>query len=244
MKRIKRLLFILTLMIVMSSGTMAASAAFGNVRIPAIKPGEPITPVKTLQWNALLKVRVKTPYGRFRKGTRVLATKVTKTKCIIVLANHKYNIARKYLFLTGAIVTSRTEGDYNTSTKIDYANKKERKSSTKYLIWVSLDKQRVNVYTGASRKWKLIRVMKCSTGVGASTPIGKFRILNKARWYAGTVNFLNFSGSGFHAWPSEYPDPNGTLGKKVASHGCIRLAMDDSEWMFQYIPVGTTVYIF
>ena len=32
------------------------------------------------------------------------------------------------------------------------------------------------------------------------------------------------------------------LGRRV-SHGCIRLAEKDSAWLYQHIPVGTTVWI-
>jgi lipoprotein-anchoring transpeptidase ErfK/SrfK len=37
------------------------------------------------------------------------------------------------------------------------------------------------------------------------------------------------------------PDP-ASLGYSV-SHGCIRMAIPDAEWMFERVKVGTTVFI-
>lgn len=241
MRRFRKLLLMFVVMLMVAGGsTLTASA---NLPIPIIKPGEKLMPVKTLSWDAVLKVKVKTKYGKFKAGTKVLVLK-TGSKCTIVLKNRKYKISRAYLRILNAHVTSVSEGDYNTSTKIDYANKKDRKSATRYLIWVSLDKQRVNVYTGSNRKWKLIRVMRCSTGRSAATPIGTFVIHFKEKEYQYLTNFMEFCGSGFHMWPGMYPNANQTLGRDVASHGCVRLTKKDSQWMFDNIPVGTRVVIY
>lgn len=245
MKRMKKLLLVLAVMMMMTAGTaLTASAA---VKIPAIKPGERIQKVKTLAWNAKLKANVRTKYGKYKAGKTVKVLSTGST-CIIRLKgkdgkNHKYKIARKYLYLTDALVTSK-KGDYNTSTKIRFVNKTKRTSKTKYFIWVSLDKQRVNVYQGKSRKWKLVRVMKCSTGVGAATPVGTFTIDFKEPEYEYLTYYLEYSGSGFHMWPGVYPNMKKTLGRDVASHGCIRLTYSDSKWMYKKIPVGTRVLIY
>lgn len=240
MKRIKKLLLLLAVMVMMVTGTgMTASAA---VKIPAIKPGETIQRVKTLAWTAKLKVNVKTKYGRYSAGTVV---KVLKTGgvCIIELKGHKYKIGRSNLLLMDALVTSK-KGDYNTSTKIRFANKRKRKSSTPYLIWVSLDKQRVNVYKGKARHWQLIRVMKCSTGVGAATPVGTFTIGFKKTEFEYLTYYMEYSGSGFHVWPGMYPNMKQTLGKDVASHGCIRLGYKDAKWLYETIPLNTKVIVY
>lgn len=241
MKRIRKMLLILAVMLMTALGSgMTASA---GVQIPAIVPGEPITQVKTLRWKATLGKNVKTKYGRFKRGTSVIVTR-TGNRCIILLKGHRYRISRRYLEFTKALVTSQTEGDYNTSTKIQFANKKRRKSKTKYFIWVSLDKQRVNVYQGKSKNWRLIRVMKCSTAKGAGTPTGYYRIGFKKREFEYLSNYMEFAGSGFHMWPSVYPNAKQTLGNDVASHGCVRLYWGDSNWMYNHIRTGTRVLIY
>ena len=104
--------------------------------------------------------------------------------------------------------------------------------------------------------------MICSTGAsGSSTPIGTFVMPNKrysserTEWYFTMDVYVKYpsriyKGILFHSVPfssrndatlqwSEY----NKLGSP-ASHGCIRLRVDDSKWIADNCPPGTVVYIY
>ena len=240
MKRVRKLLLALVVLS-MSQLAFAPEAVFAAKVIPAIQPGEALQHVKSLAWNAVLKKNVKTKYGRYKAGKKVVVIK-GGVNCIIQLGKHNYRINRKYLLFTTDRASIMTEGDYNTSTKIHFANSKKRNSKTQYLIWVSLDKQRVNVYKGSDRRWNLIRVMECSTGRANSTPIGNRTIRSKKKFFEYYMYFLEYGGSGFHKWPG--PGMAKRIGKGTASSGCIRMRKKDAGWMYQNIPVGTKVVFY
>ena len=242
MKNLRRLL--LTFAIALMA-LLQADIVFAAVKIPAIMPGETLQTVKTLAWKATLRRTVKTKYGRFKAGTTVTVIK-GGSKCIISLGGHNYKIASKYLSFGQDLASIVTDGDYNTSTKISYANSTKRTSKTSYLVWVSLDKQRINVYKGSSGNWKLVKVFKCTTGANNSTPIGTFTIRKKMHSYTGQYGsplyfYMEFAGSGFHRWPGSGV---GTIGTHPQSHGCIRMRQSDAIWMYKNVPLKTKVIIY
>ena len=193
MKRVRKLLLAL-IVLSMSQLAFAPEAVFAAKKIPVIQPGETLQHVKSLAWNAVLKKNV----GRYKAGEKVVVIK-GGVNCIIQLGKHNYRINRKYLLFTTDRASIMTEGDYNTSTKIHFANSKKRNSKTQYLIWVSLDKQRVNVYKGSDRRWNLIRVMECSTGRANSTPIGNRTIRSKKKFFEYYMYFLEYGGE-YSGW--------------------------------------------
>ncbi len=94
----------------------------------------------------------------------------------------------------------------------------------------------------------------CSTGnvnldEGVETPEGIFVIQNKARKLYSTqfdstlmLNWLGFNFNiGFHAL--EGTSYYRHLGKRVSSHGCIRIRREDSEFLYSNIKIGTPVII-
>lgn len=245
MKSIRNVLLLLSVMMCMMVGGVFTASA--EVPIPAKEPGEKVQKVKTLAWTAKLRRSVKTKYGTYKAGTKVIVVRPGR-KCIVQIGKHQYKIGKSALRLISGIVTSVTDGDYNVTTKLAYVNRKKIASRTKFLIWVSLDKQRVNVYYGKAYKWKLIRVMRCTTGRGSSTPIGYFTIGWKEHPYKTLTNYMEYSGSGFHKWPHTVPGCKKLIGNVVTntlgSYGCIRVDKKDSYWMFAKIPVHTKVVIF
>jgi lipoprotein-anchoring transpeptidase ErfK/SrfK len=94
-----------------------------------------------------------------------------------------------------------------------------------------------------------------------ATPLGRFRVVVKWKnpwWYPPNSEWakglspvppgpgnplgtrwmgISSPGVGIHGTP----DP-GSIGYSV-SHGCIRMRIPDAEWLFNRIPVGTTVFI-
>jgi lipoprotein-anchoring transpeptidase ErfK/SrfK len=93
------------------------------------------------------------------------------------------------------------------------------------------------------------------------TPLGRFRIVVKWKnpwWYPPNSDWaqgldpvppgpsnplgtrwmgISSPGVGIHGTPEP-----GSIGYSV-SHGCIRMRISDAEWLFEKVPVGTTVFI-
>jgi lipoprotein-anchoring transpeptidase ErfK/SrfK len=125
-------------------------------------------------------------------------------------------------------------------------------SSTKFLVWVDISTQTTNVFVGSKGKWKSVRSFISSTGSpGDETPAGTYTIKDKGTWFfsekyqQGGQYWVRFIGNYlFHSLPmdqnKQVVDP--TLGV-AASHGCVRLSIENSKWIYDNVPTGTTVYI-
>jgi len=128
-------------------------------------------------------------------------------------------------------------------------------SPTDYLIMVNLATQRTAVFEGSQGNWRLMREMIVSTGAPINpTPKGEYYTTVHSRyfnsygvraWYAtGFIGGLYL----FHSSPYEIDseplvctDPR--LGI-AASHGCVRMALEDAKWMFDNLPLRTKVVIY
>lgn len=123
-------------------------------------------------------------------------------------------------------------------------------SKTDYLIWVNKEKFRLSVFEGYKGNWKHIKDF--TVGIGASnseTITGVFEYTYPVSmwpytsYYVGPVmvfhgnyaihsTFLNYDGTPY----------DNTVGAKV-SHGCVRCQAKYINWLRDYIPVGTRIYI-
>ena len=129
-----------------------------------------------------------------------------------------------------------------------------------YKIGISLDEQRVYVYQWDGSGYNdQIKKFKCSTGMeGYATPTGTYQSGGKVtsgEWYYfadyncyAKYAYRIVGGILFHSvlYNSNKQGPTNSsvraLGRK-ASHGCVRLAVDDAKWIFENCPEGTTVII-
>lgn len=118
---------------------------------------------------------------------------------------------------------------------------------------VSIAQQKVRVF----KDGVLLREMVASTGVAEKpTPLGKFKIENRGEWFwsdkykQGGFYWVSFKNRGeylFHSVPTDkekrlIPEEAAKLGQP-ASHGCIRLALEDAKWFYESVPEGSDVYI-
>lgn len=125
-------------------------------------------------------------------------------------------------------------------------------SSTSYLVWVDIQSQMTYIFKGYTNHWDLVQAFQSSTGKsGSDTPRGIFKVNGRGTWFfsnkyqQGGKYWVRFLGNYlFHSLPMDngqnVVDP--TLGV-AASHGCVRLSVDNSKWIYYNIPNGTTVYI-
>lgn len=144
--------------------------------------------------------------------------------------------------------------DYTDAQKVAFVNAKKYSSKTKYLIWVSLSAQKVNIFEGSQKNWSLLHSFDCASGASSSpTPLGVTHVTYKqTAWITNTyqcrpiVRFYPGTGYAFH---SRLYSPNGkklidgTMGRP-ASHGCIRMMDEGIYWIYNNIPANTTVVIY
>ncbi len=126
-------------------------------------------------------------------------------------------------------------------------------SKTSYLVYLNLSKQITYVYEGSNNNWNLLKEFSSSTGIeGKETPKGIFSVTDKGDWFfseefqQGAKYWVQFMGDYlFHSLPFDESKENildYTLGTP-ASHGCIRLAVEDAKWLYDNIDNGTKVII-
>jgi hypothetical protein len=107
-------------------------------------------------------------------------------------------------------------------------------------ISISVALQRIYVYRGDV----LVGIAAVSTGrPGKETPLGDFRILQKAKWHRSNLysnapmpfmQRLTWDGIALHAgWNPGYPD----------SHGCIRLPAAFARALFEMTTLGSSVSV-
>ncbi len=131
------------------------------------------------------------------------------------------------------------------------------KAAGTYLIKINKQQCVVTVYK-QDKKGKYtvpVRAMLCSPGT--ATPLGTFSLKEKIRWHTldgpvyGQYCSRIVNGVLFHSvWYYNNGDPStlssaqyNNLGYQV-SHGCVRLAVRDSKWIYDNCSSGTTVVIY
>ncbi len=145
--------------------------------------------------------------------------------------------------------------DYSGTEKEVWVNAKGYSSKTQYLCWINRAYQHVNVFTGSKGNWKLAKSFIVGTGAsGTPTPTGLTYVTYKSKWGWTTGNYtvrpvIGFypnTGYAFHSrlcYPGTIREYDYSSGYPV-SHGCVRMLRNDIDWMYNNIPVGTTVVIF
>lgn len=122
-----------------------------------------------------------------------------------------------------------------------------RKAKNPYIV-VSISNQTLKYYEYD----ELVLSSKVVTGINGKTPIGNFKVLNKARDiilkgkdYESFVSYwIAFKGVafGFHdaSWRSQF---GGTIYKYNGSHGCVNMPYSKVQKLYNMVSIGTPVYI-
>ncbi|WP_447406015.1 L,D-transpeptidase family protein [Clostridium perfringens] len=144
--------------------------------------------------------------------------------------------------------------EYYKKLNEDTINQFDITSNTNYLAFVNIAEQKTYVYEGSKNDWTLDKTFTCSTGIeGKETPVGVFTVQNRAPWFfspkygQGGKYYVQFMGNYlFHSIPFDsdkttVSDP--TLGVP-ASHGCIRLSVEDSKWLYDNVQNGSKIIIY
>lgn len=124
-------------------------------------------------------------------------------------------------------------------------------SSTPYLLMVNRSTHKVGIFQGWQGNWKCIQYWDCSDGaINTPTVEGVFKVGSKGYYFD--------SGSARCFWYTQfYRDylfhsvlyyKNGTLmdGRlgMPLSHGCVRLNINNAKWIYDNIPVSSTVCVY
>ncbi|GAB6168717.1 hypothetical protein JCM1393_11770 [Clostridium carnis] len=126
-------------------------------------------------------------------------------------------------------------------------------SKTPYFIYLNIKEQKTYIYNGSKNNWNLEKTLSCSTGLpGKETPKGVFAITGRGEWFfseefmQGGKYWVQFMGDYlFHSLPFDETQSkvlDDTLGTP-ASHGCIRLEVEDSKWIYDNVGNNTKIII-
>jgi len=126
-------------------------------------------------------------------------------------------------------------------------------SNTEWMMMIDSSANRVGVFRGHQGDWEFVHYWVCTTGDTSDpetvTGKGEFEITdNRGYWFA-EYDYTCYYFSGFYGpylfhstlfQRDTFEDLNASLGGN-ASHGCVRLALQNAKWVFYNIPVGTKV---
>lgn len=147
------------------------------------------------------------------------------------------------------------EHDYEDYEKEAWINAKGYSSKTEYLLWVNLSMQRVNFFKGSQGEWELFRSCIVGSGAPASpTPVGVYYTTYKlaSGWTTGSytckpvVGFKVNTGYAFHSrlyYPNSPVLKDPSIGFPVSA-GCIRMYDEDINYIYNNIPLNTTVVVY
>ena len=121
-------------------------------------------------------------------------------------------------------------------------------SPTDYYILVDTENCYLMIFKGSIGQWKLYKIYPISCGKsGHETPTGTFCVTNKLSYFYshGSLCYYCTQWYGSYYFHSVTYNYNGTvqnpnLGMHISA-GCIRCRIDVAEWIYDNIPIDTTV---
>lgn len=127
-------------------------------------------------------------------------------------------------------------------------------SPSDYLVWVDLARLEVNVFKGtpSSTSWILQEVFPCSSGaLKTPTKRGLFSIQDRGLEFNDTYSYKNWLRYDENYLIHSIPYNRDTnLPKRITqpiqnrdSNGCITLSLENSKWLYDNIPSGTTILV-
>ena len=125
-------------------------------------------------------------------------------------------------------------------------------SKTDFLLWVDLSRIRLYVLEYADEGWQVLHTLPCAVGDASHpTPGGRFEIsykcasIGKEDLYLCRYALCFYGGYMLHSVLFDWSGNeviDGRLGMRI-SHGCVRLRVQDVKWLYDTIPIGTTVFV-
>lgn len=159
---------------------------------------------------------------------------------------------KNYLKITPANGTDASNVTKEQETFPAFAQVSYAKAAQPLTVYVSIQDQKVTV---VDAKNLVVQVFPCSTGMeGYETPTGNYTVTNRGESFynkglkEGAYYWTQFYGNYlFHSLPfDENREMIAGEAEKLgqpASHGCVRLSMDNAKWFYDNIKNDTKVVI-
>ena len=143
---------------------------------------------------------------------------------------------------------------YSTGVKESFVNDVHDYSSpSKYLVWINLYTETVNVFQGSQGNWKLLRSCRCSSGKNISpTRPGVHYIYSRTYMWTFDDDYYRvfypslFDGGIALHTRTYYTGTSTLLDSRLGmtiTHGCVRIPDNDAIWIYNNCPIGTTVVV-
>lgn len=161
------------------------------------------------------------------------------------------------MFSEADLVGARTTGRYMTESERlmnERVTNGWYSSATRYLILVDTSRNEVGIYsgTGNAGSWNMVKLISCTSGASNTPTV-------KGTFTVGSRGIVFGDGYSCWYWTQFYKDylfhsvlyypgsqshvMDGRLGIN-ASHGCVRLEIQNAKWIYDNIPSGTKVVIY
>lgn len=144
--------------------------------------------------------------------------------------------------------------DHLNNLDIAKLNTFDINSSTHHLILISIKDQTAYIFNGSLNNWILEKEFLCSTELsGKETPKGIFTCGFRGDWFflenfnKGTKYYIhindcyNLHSIPFYANQSTIAED---LLDEPSYHGCVRLSVEDSKWIYENVKDGSTTIIY
>lgn len=145
---------------------------------------------------------------------------------------------------------------YRKVTILDKVDAKAQavKSDTPYQIQIDCTTHQLYIYKGSTNNWQRIHKWPCGDGKPSTpSPRGVTKVTEKwlhfgepndTCWYATMYRSPVYLMHSVVYYPgSKTRVMDGRVGQGV-SHGCVRLKIENAKWIYDNIPIGTTVTVF
>lgn len=142
--------------------------------------------------------------------------------------------------------------DHTPQDKVAFVNAMDYESVTDYLVWINLERQKINVFRGSKGRWELYGVFPCATGKNSTPTIdGVFKYSKYTpywdfdEYYVKYVLIFN-GGHAFHSRTYRTSTKkllDETIGT-TTSLGCVRMYDEDVIWLRDNLPLYSTVVVY
>ena len=147
-------------------------------------------------------------------------------------------------------------GEFHGCSSLIWKKVQQAGSDTRSIVTIDCAKHRLNVFRKKGKDWVCIKQWICSTGQTEvngdykKTPKGIFKLRYKLKhfgeehgytcWYASNFSGNSFIHSVLYNPMSMTSIQDGRLGIN-ASHGCVRLKLQNAKWIYEHVKKGSTI---
>ena len=186
---------------------------------------------------------------RFRKNAEITAVSMPLEEATRLFPS--FSSLQKPIDASEDLLSSEAPFAVSNGEIVSAAEHLAGDADTRYLLWTDLFRLETYVLEKKEGRWSLLRRLPCSVGDASNpTPEGFYHIgVHRASFgragYYKAVYAMQISGNYlYHSILLTEDDEilDGRLGERI-SHGCIRHSLEDSRWLYETIPDGTSVLI-